>query len=480
AIPGEGEVCSAVDVGCREYKGPAANNVRQVLFDDFETGIGSWTGGNIVTESVNFPGHSMEVTPSNTVERPVANFIQQGKSYLLSFWVKGSGDYKYYFSNGTPDLYFIDQNDENSPHTVNVSTDEWQEINIGQVLFNRSVSADEKLVILAPTAGTYIDNVILKEVQDNIYLIKDSWSTPESCILDMVGCQLYTDQNNNPYYFKSFSHLCEEQYVGCEALIDTQNYSSPFAKEFNSGDVSEINILSDEMIYLVNDEEKNCQAADKGCEKMGLPQLGIDIDGNVNVLSWSDVYLKNNPDFYTLKPILCVEDDLGCETYDNGIYFKDPELQEKVCEYRGNVLIGGKSKTGWFQQGTDLPCYESDLDTFTYGILSVLDDDYEGWAGICPNNQTGCTQFIDPSISTSYYYLDNEKLDKASCNGQVSLKQGCILFSDPNDTDGDGSVISRYNSAATYRKSAEATPLDSFVNPVDCTDTGTQDWTDYC
>ncbi len=68
----------------------------------------------------------------------------------------------------------------------------------------------------------------------------------------------------------------------------------------------------------------------------------------------------------------------------------------------------------------------------------------------CPSEAQGCTAFSDPQLTQSiFYYLDNNKLDKNSCNGKVSEKGGCLLFANYNDAN------LRWNSNATYAKSAE-------------------------
>ena len=461
AIPPEGETCSSADMGCREYKGPAANNVRTVFNSDFEFGsediLQGWIGLNegdiaLSEESVNPPpSHSLSVQNNGEIFKIVADSITQDQFYMLSFWVNGSGNYQAYFNNDIDDnLYFV----KDDPYQISVSVDDWQEVKMGPVYFDRTVhphiiceldhtagnggedcdidgetcnvpegeiscviQQGEKLVISGPD-NFYIDNIILKQTQDDIYLIKDSWTTPEVCDQDiegnpipqyMVGCRLYRDKDNNPYYLSSFTHLCLEKQVGCEALINTQNLLSPFEKTFNTDNddpVDDVVVPEDEMVYLVNNEDSSCQSVDKGCQKMGLPLLSSEGDAP----GWSsDVYLRNNPDLYESRSILCLNQDLGCEAYADGDYFKDPEIQNKVCEYKENVLVGAKTMNGWFKQDTKQPCYYYNtgtapykIDDITYGIISASANDpgddpvYDGWAGLCPNNQVSCTEFIDP------------------------------------------------------------------------------------
>ncbi|MEO0077109.1 MAG: hypothetical protein ABIK19_05535, partial [candidate division WOR-3 bacterium] len=354
AIPSEGVSCSKINAGCREYKGNAAYNVRLVFWDNFEQGtIEPWINGEFSNESINFGGHSMKVSSVSggtfnnffkiakaqagaSTSRPVQALVRQGKSYLLSFWAKGFGNYSAKFG----DLNF---------GSKTISGSEWQEIKLGPVYFSRPVANDEKLTISGPNTF-YIDNILLKEVQESLYLIKDSWTTPAVCDQDyqgnsspgfMIGCRQYKDRRGLAHYFKSFSSLCREQAVGCEALIDTQNSSSPFEEEFNQGKptTDDLTVPKDNLVYLVNNSQKSCPANDKGCQFFGLPNL--DKDGKV--IGWNDQYLKNNPDLYTNKPILCQQSDENCEEYlpkgsNTPVYFKDPG--EKLCEYRENVNLG--------------------------------------------------------------------------------------------------------------------------------------------
>ncbi|MCH7759527.1 hypothetical protein IID20_04170, partial [Patescibacteria group bacterium] len=421
AIPSEGESCSAQEVSCREYKGPTANNIRQVFKNDFENGtINPWTNGELSNESIIFPGHSMSVkvktgqlldTFVEDTSRSVAGLVDKNKVYFLSFWIQG-------INLDNLDLVKVKFSSSNEQVRNINNSEEWQEIKLGPFYLN--ASRDNEMLKINANSDFYIDNIILKEAQDDIYLIKDSWFTPNVCDQDLtgalipgyaIGCQLYNDQDDNPHYLKSFTGLCSDQAVGCEAFIDTQNSDSPFEQKFNTeGDTDTVELEdfkislngstlgpnsdtvtvgADTMVYLINDESKSCKIQDQGCQKMGLPILNS--AGQID--SWKDIYLRNDPDLYTQRPILCTYQDLSCESYANETYFKDPELQGKLCEYTSK-FVDGESKTGWFKKGTDQPeaCY-SNTD---YGIRTSEDRRYEGRVGLCPISQTSCTEFMDP------------------------------------------------------------------------------------
>ena len=398
AVSSEGEVCNASNVDCREYKGAAYGNMKNLFFDRFISSSDPWENVEISEESINRLGQSIRAD-NNVAQRPVDDLItSKGKVYSLSLWVKGSGDYIASFGN---DLYFINE----GAHNVSVVSGEWQEIRFGSIYFNREPETDETLIIQGPNRF-YLDNITLNEIQDNVYLIKDSWNTPLVCDLDfegnvspgyMLGCQAYWDRGNNVHYLKSFSRLCLEKAVGCEAMIDTQNSASPFREEFNSGSPQgdEVIVPGDGLIYRIYDTDKSCAAENKGCQRFGLPEL----DSNQEAIDFTDVYLLNNPDLYELKSTLCDIEGEGCQEYEGQIYFKEPK--DNICEYRENVFLNGENKNGWFRKGTDHPCYMENGFAYqpygsVYGIRANNDSLYEGMVGVCPENQDGCTQFINP------------------------------------------------------------------------------------
>ncbi|MCD6471072.1 carbohydrate binding domain-containing protein, partial [bacterium] len=406
AIPSQGRKCSAANVNCHEYKGSAANNVRQIIFDDFETDeqLEKWTGGTISSESIYFGGHSFQ-SSGTSLSRDVSGLISQEKSYLLSFWAKGSGTYSVKFKGKDEDDNVI----EISFGSVSVSSDEWQEIKIGPIYI--PVGETISSLVISGSSEFYLDNVSLKEVSQDLYLIKGSWEIPETCTIDDIGCQAYKNSIGELYYLKSFDHLCSEDKVGCEVLIDTQNSSSPFAQEFNTENTNEnddIKVSKDEIIYLVNNKNKSCRPEDKGCQKFGLPKI---TDGSIT--AWTDVYFKNDPDKYNLKPTICQADDLGCEAYvDLGsgspVYFKDPK--DKLCEWRDNVILPGNAEqtiSGWFKKGTDQPCYYNEDGTAHYGIYQSTEEFYDGSVGLCPTEQSGCKVFAEPGATEGDNLIKN-------------------------------------------------------------------------
>ncbi|MFA6146467.1 MAG: hypothetical protein WC697_04050 [Patescibacteria group bacterium] len=464
AIPNESISCSKANVNCREYKGSAANNIKQVLKNDFEDETNQGWSGTPVNESGVYTGHSLRGNlckddipttggllfsklahaalrcTTSTISHPVS--LTSEKSYLLSFWALDSGSYIASFQQET-----TQGTTAVSIGSTTINSSDWQEIKFGPIYDNKLISGDWNIIITGPN-GFYIDNIILKEVKDDLNLIKNSWVTKMVSLgCTVPGCQAYKDQNNKLQYLASFARLCDEKSVGCEALIDTQNSASPLAETFKSG----ITVPADSPIYLINDSKKSCQETNKGCQRFGLPTLSA----TDTVTGWSDLYLKNNPDNYSTK-ILCDSANTGCEEYNisgsgSSVYFKDPG--ENLCEYREKVnLEGGDNITGWFTKGTDQPCYYNTNKTpyqinGTYGIRTSADTskectqgatdkigtvcsqnsdcgsdgqctaNYQNVAGLCPQNQTGCTQFTE-SVGTLTNMVTNGSFEDTPFDNQ--------------------------------------------------------------
>ena len=121
----------------------------------------------------------------------------------------------------------------------------------------------------ASVANFYIDNIILTETQDDVYLIKDSWVTPTEGTDAMLGCEAYKDAANKDWYLKSFTRLCRDEIVGCEAMIDTQNTKEPGILNFNAGAPTsdDVTVPADKLVYVVYDENKKC--SEVGCTMLG-------------------------------------------------------------------------------------------------------------------------------------------------------------------------------------------------------------------
>jgi hypothetical protein len=484
AIPGEGVTCNASENKCREYKGNVSNNIRVALADDFEKGVKSdWTSDNSGT-GVDYSGeasktnyHSLKISKVSGVsqiKKTVGDLINSGgaynKSFSLEMMIKGikDGSIKPAFKYGSDSKSFGED----------TFSGEWQTF-----YFNLKFSdlekyipdAADKIIIESSASEYFIDYIILRETAETYYLIKDSWVTPEACTEDMQGCYEYRDRADKTYYLKSFSGLCSESGVGCELMIDTQNYSPREGKTFGTG-AATVAIPEDKFIYVVYDEDKVCGAESKGCQWLGKPNRYGD-----TIVNHTDTYLLNNPDRYDTT--LCEAGQVGCKAYkDNSnavYYFRDPGAG--VCEYRQ----GYNNTWNWWQKKVNR-CDDNKDKTITHtssaaeGKICARDEDcatgvsciLDNWdtacetdkdeapktigiggagnrvyqpkdiVGLCPAAESGCTEIIDP-VSQPSPNLLNIRTELVKNNQTVKLKQN-TLYAGSKDLDIENPVPQKF------------------------------------
>ena len=290
----ESTTCSAAANGCRDYTGGRSANSRVALSDTMESGDNtawdSTSAANVTysNESVATDGHSLsslgqsvwtfmggsattcaETTDgAGCAESAVAlggtctvvnggNYcgtlqdeLYTGKTYTLSFWAKGTGkltagfDIDSTFSSSTPaslgtgDATF---------GTATLSASDWQQYSLGPLNMTAEQYADfgnGTVLVFAPDSSTsrfYLDNVTLREGEDSIDVIKNSWTTPAECDETpegaaspqyYLGCQQYTSQLGDTSYEKSFSSLCSEKKVGCSAYYSTAQTTSAYGQVY--------------------------------------------------------------------------------------------------------------------------------------------------------------------------------------------------------------------------------------------------------
>ncbi len=200
-----------------------------------------------------------------------------GKTYMLQFWAKGDGELfsGFEFNGGLGD-------EKDFVNPVNSATavadfesiqlsGSWEVYNLGPI--DTSLPAfndfDKDTVLFFATGNGdtfYIDNISLKQVDDNIAIIKDSWVTPVSCDTApngsnspqyYLGCEGYSDKDGQDVSLYQFSNLCSEKVVGCEGYYKTQNSESPYKQvqnarcQFDTDD----NPLTNESVPAVTDCE---------------------------------------------------------------------------------------------------------------------------------------------------------------------------------------------------------------------------------
>lgn len=448
AIPGQGTECSGAKNGCREYKGNTGNNIKIVLVNDFEGSMQGWAGDGGTTvslsnEALTAGGNSLSVSGGSfSAAKIVGNLVQKDKSYVLSFIAKPSGASQISFK-------FVNGAGETADFSAAALNSGWQFYKVNLAALNHTVDAGE-ILALSANGNFYIDDIRLTEIVDRYYLIKESWSTPDSCYNDITGvyagpyynagCGQYYDRDKKVHYLRQFSQLCKESVVGCEIMIDTHNSSDYNSQTFNAGDPSQVIAPADSFAYVIYDSSKQCNQSDKGCERLGSPfQYGSDV-------LYDDIYLKNDPDKYT--EILCQADAVYCGEWtsnDGTVYFKDPG--DAVCEWRQKAGEATAS-WGWYKKkvkrcddnangAIDAPaendvCLDGNncasgmsciLDENDYGCNTsiyktlgagnsqvsqpTIDGDGNYWAGVCPASQSGCSEYIEPVSRFSVSLLFN-------------------------------------------------------------------------
>jgi len=396
AIPGEGQICSASENGCREYNGNNGNNVRLITSYDFESGAAAfWTsncanGLSVSTIANSKNGHSLQyldaasncqsvgsdagapIAKTRLIDRllasdnvaaqlAVGHSVSEGSAYTVKFLARAASDanLRIYFLNRDTGArsYF------NASSTLLVKGgNEWNLYQINLDNLNHSVGPNERLIISANTNFLF-DNFVLSEITDRYYLIKDSSVIPDVCYYDIfddyqgadynLGCAQYVDRGNLKHNLRQFSKLCSTSAVGCEQMIDTKNYS-PYGpgiwNDANNNDVCDaaevdcVRTAGDSALYAVYDSTKLCTAAGKGCSRFGQGQ------GGTIITSWVDTYKQNNPDTYAQT--LCQKANVGCEEWQNSAdsslsYFKNPG--SNTCSYREGTNPASSTGKFWYK-----------------------------------------------------------------------------------------------------------------------------------
>jgi|GEM_PF-3894113 hypothetical protein len=468
AIPNQGVTCPAQSRGCREYIGNQGGNVRNVSFDTFESGINDWEGVGVALtqEAASAGGVSVKAS-----ELKKDFLLSNNKAYILSFWAKGEGSGNINFSsisffNGDVGdageiKYFADSSNETDAPQISVG-ELWQRYELGPVFVDWDLAMVElKFSVENQGTSVYFDNILLKEVKDSVYLTENSWWTPFSCdnklndpdgaravseascsstgaqtrcnVGEMLSCSSYEDSDSEKFNLRSFESLCRLDAVGCEELIDTKNNDQYYSQTYNTeNDISPGNdddnvvVPADSLVYLVSSADHSCDSDNKGCTAYGLPTIEITPTGldteTEEIVGYDTVYYKNTPDEYA--DILCARESLWCDEYssDNGLlWFKDP--RDKICEYQ----VSDDGSYGWYKGEEKRACVITEMMTIGFGTAEnkiqpmgqrdfMTGDDqstsYNGWVGVCPAAQSGCSEYVDPSVNNYANLVLNGNLEQ--------------------------------------------------------------------
>ncbi len=286
----ESVTCDESAHGCRNYTGGRSRNSSIVLEELFEDGdLTNWDAPSAIdvtysNESIATDGHSLASTGKAvwtylydkgtacaeedgcaaattgtlggncTVENgaqycgTIIDTLVQDKTYTLTFWAKGTGDITAGFAlDAVPDVTTFARTDAVFD-TVTLSTSSWQKYTLGPLNISSDryeTFGDNTVLAFIPESGVtfYVDNITLRQGEDNITLIKDSWVTPASCdeAADgtaspqyYLGCQEYVTQDGDIANVSSFSALCREEVVGCDDFFATHESESPYAQVYGA------------------------------------------------------------------------------------------------------------------------------------------------------------------------------------------------------------------------------------------------------
>lgn len=432
-LPEESTQCGASQNLCREYQGSEGGSARTLIEEDFESEV--WDGGTSSAESLSVDtGLSMLVASGSPASVDVSGLLQEDQNYVIQFWAKGDGgNLDVYFASGATEVTFLEGG--------TVIGDDWQLYKLGPVVLENGLVGDEALEFAYDSAELYIDNVVVSESESH-YLLADTLVTCNG----YEGCEEYDDQNGNTEYLKSFTGLCEDDAVGCEALIDThQDADNPFYtlhnndNEFTEDDVP---VDTHQVVTYTVTSDSRCDAEVAGCGEFGEPSF--DAYENISALSeYSTTTFLNDPDTY--DETLCQEQERWCDAWtendgESVTYAKN--FGERYCEYdsssgqwvtsegdpcplqnendtpsqpRGPVCNGG-DRLGELCS-TDSDCPATDADSNSYRCVSNLSDSV-GWAGLCSDAYNECTLYLDPNGETEVpndsMELDNYRNDDYS------------------------------------------------------------------
>lgn len=482
--------CTANFAGCRSYAGAEAGNLRTVF-----TANGS---SSTAVQSARVSSESLLVG-----DQSYRADVAAGRSgdVSMKFPSTGTGLYRVSFraKSTVPTTVVIraSNSDGSVPRVVGSArfTGDWQQVTVG--LFDGAAGAETQLRFTVSVAGSapaafFIDEIVVQQLRDLIFVRQETWKTPNACDQNaygvpepkaMLGCREYRNRDGATVNARQFSQLCRPQAIGCRAFIDTRNTDQPYRQAFTQNDRGTPFVTEhapSRYIYVIDDKSRRCDASTASCRAFGKPLFRED---RQTIERYETVYLKDDVRKYGEG--LCKPSELFCEEFTTGNgaeYFKDPK--NHVCEYRDQVQVDSTpgvpdgTYSGWFIAGKSVPCYPNALATGQlFQVLRTGDSTpapgYEGWAAMCPEEQNECTEFRDTNDRTAsnvngraYYFIKNELIDLSSCNGTVDPSRGCVLLRNMSKS------TLTYSTEATL-KAYQAANLQG-VPAVDCQSNPTQ------
>lgn len=433
AILDENPNCSALNVGCREYRGSRSHSYFTLLMETFEMFVddGVWKGGARVKEAVQKDGYSWQNLGSNEVSVSLARPVNQDQLYLLTFWARHAtaGADKLQVSLTGAEKYFTEEGG------VNLDA-RWQRYVLGPV----EVKADSENPILLfsgmNVGNLFIDNVELREVDESYYFIANSWNVSDFCdkIPDanitvpgyMLGCDEYQDSYGYKHYLKSFTANCRPEAVGCELVIDTKNNFEGSDYTYNSKPLREIGNL----VLPLIESEAACSTGGyiwerghchrtfsaspinrKQCELWGYYWLGTEDAGKcVNDTVSDDVAIAGDK-LMTLvldQDYLCAASANGCSAYGKAV--TDADDQAITCDL-GAICESAKGCLCRQESTNDYICTVAiGQETCQMDTIYAINDPLRYESNLCTANAKGCDQFTDSQNSIWYFRNPGNRL----------------------------------------------------------------------
>ncbi len=496
----ESTECSSISNGCRSYTGGAGRNASTIFSDDVEDdSLEEWSGtssdATVSNESVAVGGHSIHVTTGTldtlyldeddltqacedgtmcTIEDlggsncdvtgtddldycgSLVNGLVVGKTYIVSFWAKGIGDLE---------ASLIDDTGNGDVHDFEASaitlSSSWELYEMGPLDTTGFEDFDDTAILrFEGTDEFYIDNIILKEAEDNITLIKDSWVTPSTCDQTpeeveseqyYLGCEAYMDRAGDDFYLYQFSQLCSESVVGCEAYYDTQNSEGVYPQVYNVAcnavDVNDVSLFAGDVGVCSNDSSITCDL-DDDCDDPGecvaatatscvmTDDLGnsttvctIAVGQNECFFDWNGNLPSTLPDNISLGPeAVVVPNDVGVYLIDAGDGTYDCNSAYVGCTEFGNPT---------FDQT------QSEVTEFESVYFLDLPDEYS--SQLCEHEELFCAAWSTNEDGNFYFKDPEEKLCEYKSSVTLNSRDYYGWFrantEDPcyfDDEDGDG------------------------------------------
>ncbi|MBI4435327.1 hypothetical protein HY630_01515 [Candidatus Uhrbacteria bacterium] len=463
------------------------------------------TGGCDVTNDIDGDGSEDEdctVLDGEGSCGALTDDLVAGKTFVLEFWAKGSGSLAVTFEEeggaGSSRNFVDPQNDPLIPDDLTLSG-AWQLYSLGPIDTSAYDDFDENAVLRFATgadAEFYLDNVTLKQVEENITIIKDSWVVPSTCdqtpqAVDSpqfyLGCEAYTDHNGNDVDLYQFSDLCSEEVVGCEGFYQTANSESPYTQVYNARCV-----YSNDLDFTDGD----VRTSNVACEIDGVEYCTIIagqgycvFDANqafggvlpVETVSATERYaVVYGPETVVISgdtPVYIVEDDryactssaMGCQEFGSPTYTQD---QSEVESFESVYYINLPADYGTLLCDNEaLFCeeWESTQDGNFY-FKDPLDKECEYKTSVTMENRSYFGWFRSGTNEPCYWEdIDNDgSYDRDQDEAYLIAGEEFGVWNNGDEDDGDGDAWDYYDGwvAACERK------YDLCTEFIDVVDTG--------